>query len=213
VSRRFSALAALRDGLAQRFFPRPIDTADDLGRFVGQRAAYVAQTSLYGYLKTRMGTKYPRYFQDEAFAALIRSAAVRLFVSCAADLAVYASAACDDRLGAAERAALARFCFAAALRQGLAATDVAAVPADASESFAARVAGTDWDEAATGETAFAGSVADLVRVAPVTEEFKRLDRPIVRNSIRFEWRAVRAQLRSRLDPAAVAVDWRARRGT
>ena len=53
-------------------------------------------------------------------------------------------------------------------------------------------AATDWAAAAAGEAAFAGSAADLVRVAPVAEEFKALDRPIVRNSMRFRWREVRA---------------------
>ena len=43
----------------------------------------------------------------------------------------------------------------------------------------------------------------------MTEEFKTLDRPIVRNSIRFAWRDVRTELKRRLDPAAVCADWRA----
>jgi hypothetical protein len=205
--------AGLRDRLSERLFPPPLDTAEALGRFVGERAAYVAQTTLYGYLKTRMGMKFPRYFEDPGFAAEIRAASVRLFASCAADLAIHAAAVAGagGRLGAAEQAALARACFAAALGRALGEGDAAAVPAQSAEAFAARAWATDWAEAAIGEAAFAGSAADLARVAPVTEEFKRLDRPIVRNSIRFAWRDVRAELARRLDPAAVAGDWRARR--
>jgi hypothetical protein len=205
-----SGLGALLAGLSERLFPPPLDSVAALERFVGQRAALVAQTALYGYLKTRMGMKFPRYFQDAGFAALIRTASVKLFVSCAGDLAIHAAAAvgADGRLGGEERAALARRCFAAALGEALAAEDAAAVPPDATEALAARARATDWEAAASGEAAFAGSVADLVRVAPVAEEFKPLDRPIVRNSMRFRWREVRAELRRRLDADAVCADWR-----
>jgi hypothetical protein len=198
--------------LAQRLFPPPIDSAAALARFVGQRAAWVAQTALYGYLKTRMGTKFPRYFQDPGFAGLIRTASVELFVSCAGDLAIHAAAVAGagGRLGPDERAALARRCFAAALGEALAAEDAAAVPPGAAEAFAARARATDWQAAAAGEAAFAGSIAELVRVAPVAEEFKPLDRPIVRNSMRFRWREVRVELSRRLDAAAVCADWRRR---
>ena len=67
-------LGALLARLRDRMFPPPLDTVAALERFVGERAAFVAQTSLYGYLKTRMGMKFPRYFEDPGFAALIRTA-------------------------------------------------------------------------------------------------------------------------------------------
>jgi hypothetical protein len=208
-------ISGLIERISQRLFPPPLDTADALARFVGERASLVAQTTLYGYLKTRMGMKFPRYFQDAGFAALIRTASVKLFVSAAADLAIHAAAVTgsEGRLGTEERAALARRCFAAALGEALAAEDAAAVPPDAVEAFAARARATDWEAAAAGEAAFAGSIADLVRVAPVAEEFKPLDRPIVRNSMRFRWREVRVELRKRLDPAAVCADWRRQPGS
>jgi hypothetical protein len=197
-------------GLRERLFPQPLDSVAALDRFVGQRAAFVAQTSLYGYLKTRMGMKYPRYFEDPGFAGLIRAASVKLFVSAAADLAVHSAAVVgsDGRLDADELAALARHAFDAALRHALAAEDAAEVPLGATEAFAARLRGTDWDAAASGEAAFAGSTADVVRVAPVVDEFKALDRPIVRNSMRFRWREVRRELQRRLNPASVAAEWR-----
>ena len=71
---------------AGRLRARPIASVDDLSVFVGQRSSLVAQTTLYGYLKTRMGTKFVRYFEDEVFSAGIKEAAVRQFLSCASDL-------------------------------------------------------------------------------------------------------------------------------
>ena len=206
--------AALRDGLSERFFPHPIDGVERLARFVGQRSAYVAQTSLYGYLKTRMGTKFPVHFQDPAFAASIQAAAVRLFASCAADLTVHAVGG-GGRARARPRRRRRRWrahCYGRALGHGLENVEAGAVAAAAEAAFAARVDVTVWTSAARGEAAFAGSVEDLLRFAPVVEEFKDLDRPIVRNSIRFRWRDVRAQLARRLDAAAVGADWRARAG-
>ena len=210
---RFSTLARdVRGALSAKLFPEPIASADGLARFVGQRAAYVAQSTLYGYLKTRMGTKYPQYFEDDGFSVLIRTASVQLFASCAADLAIHAAAAAGSggRLTPVGMAGLARHCHATALRDALADGDTALVPAGSTEALDARAMATDWAAAAVGEAAFAGSAADLTRVAPVTDEFKSLDRPIVRNSIRFAWRDVRAQLARRLDPAAVSADWVAR---
>jgi hypothetical protein len=203
-----AALSGLRWAAVERLFPAPIVSVETLGRFVGQRSAYVAQTSLYGYLKTRMGTKFPQHFESQEFAASIKAAAVLQFISCSGDLTVFAvaEAAADGRLDRADAAALARRCFELSLQAGVAPDDAELVPRDAATAFAARAERTVW-ASARGEAAFAGSIDDLIRHAPVTEEFKALDRPIVRNSIRFRWRDVRDQLRRRMDAAAVCADW------
>ena len=57
--------------------------------------------------------------------------------------------------------ALAQRCFAAALRQALADGDAAALPPDGLLAFARRAEGADWAEAAAGEAAFRGSMAEL----------------------------------------------------
>lgn len=208
-----SNLSRLWGRLGAAWFPAPVASAEALARFVGERAAFVAQVSLYGYLRTRMGTQFPKYFEDPVFSREIRAGAVRLFVSCAADLSVHAAALTgnDGRLDAGQCAALARYCYSAALAQGLADVEPSGRPDGDPDGFAARAAGTIWGEAAIGEAAFQGSVGDVVRFAPVIDEFKRLDRGIVRNSIRFKWRDVREQLRGRLDAEAVCADWRTRR--
>ena len=152
-------LGTLLVRLRARMFPPPLDTVAALERFVGQRAAFVAQTSLYGYLKTRMGTKYPRYFEDpgllgadqDRLGAAVRELRRRSRVHAAA------AAGADGRLGADEQAALARHAFAAALRQALAAEDAASAPPDAEEGFAGRVRATVWAAAAAGEAAFAAA--------------------------------------------------------
>lgn len=195
--------------LAIRFDRSPIGTVESLTEFVRMRASYVAQTSLYGYLKTRMGTRYREYFEDDVFSTSIRTAAVKLFVSCLGDLTVYAVAVVDREHGldAAEAAALAKHCFRHGMQRGLADVPADMVPADALNEFVLRSAETHWLNAADATRAFAGSEQDIVRFAPVVDEFKALDREIVSNSIRFRWRDIREQLLKRIDAERICNDW------
>ncbi len=189
-----------------RFERHRLDTPELLVSFLCTRSSYVAQTSLYGYLKTRMGTSYRTYFEDDMFSASIRMAAIKLFLSCLADLTVFAAALCarDGPLPPSGAAALAQLCFQRAATQGLAEAGAGPVPADALERLTQRLQATDWEAAVDGRRAFAGSEADLVRFAPVIDEYKALDREIVTNSIRFRWHDVRDQLRRRLDAPTLA---------
>ncbi|MEK9721149.1 MAG: hypothetical protein VW257_08925 [Quisquiliibacterium sp.] len=198
---------------AERFDRGPLATVDDLVRFVDTRAAYVAQTSLYGYLKTRMGTDFQRHFEDEIFSGVIRASVVRVYAACLADLAVFtvATARAAGGMGNEECAALASHCYRAALAKGVSEPDQAHLPGDGCLSFDSRAHQLDWDHAAKGENAFLGSAASLIACAPVVPEFKKLDQEIVTNSIRFRWRDVREVGRRRIDGAAVAASWRERR--
>lgn len=198
--------------LSVRFDRSPIANVDAMAEFVQTRASFIAQTSLYGYLKTRMGTKFREHFQDDVFAASMRMSAIRVFASCLSDLTIYAVAlaAADDRLNEDEAAALARHCFETGLNNALEADDFQHLDDDVIAAFGRRAGETLWANAAVSDTAFAGSCDDLVRFAPVIDEYKALDREIVTNSIRFKWRDVRERLRKRLDAVSVSRDWLAR---
>lgn len=190
----------------------PVDTVEALSRFVSTRAAFMAQKTLYGYLKTRMGTRYPSMFEDDAFVASIDVAKLQVYVACLADLALFA--AWRTRQGAAQPLeaeacrALALGCF----RRGLAdnAAPGAAVaafsPAGAEADFERRLAFWDWDGGPEGADIFSESPAALVRWAPIAPELKQFDQEIVENSIKFKWREVRGDLDRRLDASAVAAE-------
>ena len=195
--------------IAERFDRSPVDSVAALTRFVHTRSAYIAQTSLYGYLKTRMGTSYRQYFEDETFSRSIRIASIRVFASCLADLTVFTTAIVRSggRLDDRAAAALAGRCFRDAIHACLDSGDEAHLPTDLFDRFDARLECADWSFMASGENAFAGSARDLVRYAPVVDEYREADREIVTNSIRFRWRDVREQARKRIDGAAVASDW------
>lgn len=186
----------------------PIDTPAALGRFLDSRASFVAQTSLYGYLRTRAGMRYPELFDDDAFIASINIAKWQLWLDCLADLAVHAG-------GRLARQAPRRLPDIAALMVAVVDEVLAraATPPDAGPEYAAhaasvrdRVHRTDWLRVGPEEAAFTASPAGLVRWAPVLDELKQLDEEIVRNSVRFRWQQVRRDLARHLDVAAVLKD-------
>ena len=213
LGRLFRLLPGPLGAIAIRFDRSPLDSADSLGEFARTRASYVAQTSLFGYLRTRMGTRYRVMFEDEIFSAAIRDASARVFGSCLSDLLVFAvaNAGADGRLDPLEKSEFVRECYADMLAHALADLDKPEILDEARQTLDTRLAAPDWTAAADAAVAFAGSERDLVRFAPVIDDFKELDGAIVMNSIRYRWRDIRRQLERRLDGPAVCTDWRARR--
>lgn len=195
----------LNFALSQRFRRARIASPDQLSEFLATRSAYIAQTSLYGYLKTRMGTQFRQFFEDDGFSRLIHRSAVGLYASCLSDLTVYSVALVGEETGlSAERArSLAKELYEAALYTGIESKDHYLLPADAIPRFQDRVDKTVWANASHWKHTFEGSADDLIDLAPVVDEFKELDREIVKNSIRFRWRDVREQLRKRILPAEI----------
>ena len=84
--------ASLRRQFAQGFRRRPEPVVDRAGfrRFLHTRSNYLAQYSLYGYLRTRTGVRFPELFNDDAFVRSINIAKWHVWLACLADLAVYA---------------------------------------------------------------------------------------------------------------------------
>ena len=187
----------------------PIATVDELIVFIHTRSVFVAQTTLYGYLKTRMGTRYRQYFEDETFSKSIREAAVKTAAGCVSDLSIFAVGLLsqEDLPAPLDLPVLASHCFREACEQAFSDTDREALAQGLQSNFDARSTLTDWAYASVGENAFSQSPEDLVRYAPVIEEYKDLDREIVANSIRFRWRGIREELRTRLAAEDVRRDW------
>jgi hypothetical protein len=178
---------------------------DEFVEFLHQRSAYIAQSMLFGYLRTRMGTSFPEFFQDERFAAGIAEARLRVFAACLGDLTIFgvALAGAEQRLDDATCARAAGRCFGMALERALDPRDRAKA-ADAPIAFANRTRSIAWDGAHEGEAAFTASPLALSDAAPVAEKHRRADREIVINSMRFHWREVRAELRRAMDREALA---------
>ena len=192
-------------GLGRDAAPEPIDTPEALARFLDKRASFVAQTSLYGYLRTRAGLRYPELFDDDPFIEAINIAKWHLWLDCLSDLAVYTGSRLAQQ-APRQTPRIARM-MAAVVDDVLA---QAGTPSEAGSEFPAhaarvreRVARTDWLAVGKDEAAFTESPAGLVRWAPVKDELKQLDEDIVRNSVRFRWQEVRRDFLLRLDTQAL----------
>ncbi len=198
--------------IAERFDRTPIDSVERLNLFARTRASYVAQTALFDYLKARMGTQFREYFMDDEFSRAIHDSSIRVFVSSLSDLTVHVVAVVSDpqRLQRPDSEAMARQCFDRGMLDGLADIDSRKIPTDARSGFDRRLHETDWPAAAAGEVAFALSPVDVVRYAPVIDQFKKLDRRIVATSVGHKWREVRRVFRDRAVPERIAADWRSR---
>ena len=194
----FSVLRDLFRGAREAMREDAIASDAAMVAFISTRAAHVAQTSLFGYLRTRMGTRQREIFQDDAFAQPMQIARQQMLMHCLSDLCVFAASLVEG-----DRASLARRWYrAAALAADADLPDE--VLQQALDRFEVRLAGTDWAVAAEREGAFTESPPGLVACAPVVEDLKELDSEIVQNSVRFRWTDVRRQLRARVEPGAFA---------
>ncbi|HEY5720620.1 MAG TPA: esterase [Gammaproteobacteria bacterium] len=184
---------------------QPIDDRVALARFLDTRASYIAQTSLYGYLRTRAGMRFPELFDDDPFVVSINIAKWHVWLACLSDLAVYTG-------GMLLRSGSAPAEVVGQLIRGLVEEILAAqgVPEGSDEQYPAhadrvraRVAGCDWTRVTDDDGPFSQSPAAVVRWAPIIDELKELDEGIVLNSVRFRWHEVRRDLRRNLDADGV----------
>ncbi|MCO5121522.1 MAG: hypothetical protein M9951_18060 [Burkholderiaceae bacterium] len=189
----------------------PIATEAQLRHFVSTRSAVIAQKTLYGYLRTRIGTRYPEAFREPDFVRSIDIAKLHLFAACLSDLAIHAvaHALVDRRVDDATRRTMAMACLRAGLDDNAGSFVEGFSPAEAQNAHELRVGGVDWGRAAAssaGFESFATSPAALVRWAPIAPELKRHDVEIVENSVRFAWHEVRVDLGRRLDAGAITAE-------
>ena len=187
----------------------PIDSVAALENFVATRSAYVAQKTLYGYVKTRMGTRYPAMFEDKNMVASLNIAKMYVFAACLSDLSIYAVATAVYGRSVPNDSSreLARRCYAAGLRDNSADAPAEFSAQDCIDQFDRRLSETDWQHGARQRENFSQSPAALVRWAPIVDKLKKLDSEIVENSVKFSWRDIREQFNNRLNAAAVAADW------
>lgn len=208
----------LRDfaaGLSVRRDKAPIDCVDRLDDFVATRSALVTQKKLYGYLQERMGISYPKMFADEKYAESIRIASMHIFAAALADMTVHAvaHAGAGGRLDVESHRRMAMSCYRKGIAANAAQLRDAHDPDAWNSAFEERIKETLWDNIAAGSSAFVESPKALVRWAPVSDEYRKLDRDIVENSIRFAWNEVLTDFRNRLDADKVVADWKAHAGS
>ncbi len=188
-------------GLGKNKTKARIEDADALAQFINTRASHVSQTSLYGYLRTRAGTRFPELFKNPDILISINIAKWHIWLACVSDLCIFIGQTMfqSGRVGPTEIESLMTTILDRILQQ-------TEIPAEAGEDFESaiekereRIGSCDWSLDRDDDTIFSQSPSALYYWSPIADELKERDEIIVRNSVRFRWIEIRRSVRQQLD--------------
>ena len=188
-------------GLGGQKSNSPIDSPEALAKFINSRASHVAQTSLYGYLKTRAGTRFPALFENPDILTSINIAKWQVWLACVSDLCVFTGLLIhqSNPLKTSEINPLMASVFDRIMKD-------TEIPSEAGEDIGAatekarqRINTCDWTQNREDDAIFSQSPEALYYWSPIADELKTRDEAIVRNSVRFRWIEVRRSARQLLD--------------
>jgi len=166
---------------------KSINSKEDLQNFVQERSAHVTQTTLYGYLKTRIGTRFPIMVEDEKFSNSINIAKWNIYVAAISDLTLYVFSYLVDKKNLKQNDAEKIFVniINKELKNGL----DEKIYENAKKEFISKVQSVNWQRFHS-ENPFKNSGLALYNWSPIADELKVLDKEIVLNSIKLKWNLV-----------------------
>jgi hypothetical protein len=188
-------------GIGRRRKPEVIIDQESLASFLSSRSSHVAQTSLYGYLRTRAGTRFPELFENPDILTSINIAKWHIWLACVSDLCVFIGQTMfqSGRVSPTEIESLMPSILDRILEQ-------TEIPAEAGEDFESaiekerqRISSIDWSLDRDDDTIFSRSPSALYYWSPIADELKQRAEIIVRNSVRFRWIEIRRSARQQLD--------------
>ena len=164
-----------------------ISSKEDLQNFVQERSAHVTQTTLYGYLKTRIGTRYAIMVEDEKFSESINIAKWNIYVTAISDLTFYVFSYLIDKKNLKKNDAEEIFLniINKELENGLDNN----IYENIKNEFILKSKNIDWHNYYQ-KNPFKDSGLALYKWSPIADELKVLDKEIVLNSIKLKWNLV-----------------------
>ena len=170
-----------------------ITSKKDLQNFVQERSAHVTQTTLYGYLKTRIGTRYVLMLDDEKYSESINIAKWNIYVEAISDLTLYVFSYLIDQKNLIQNDAKEVFIniITEELKNGL----DEKIFEKAKNNFNSRLVLINWNKFYL-EKPFKNSGLALYNWSPIADELKVLDKEIVLNSIKLKWNLVENELKN-----------------
>ena len=164
-----------------------ISSKEDLQNFVQERSAHVTQTTLYGYLKTRIGTRYAIMVEDEKFSESINIAKWNIYVTAISDLTFYVFSYLIDKKNLKINDAEEIFLniINKELDNGLDKN----IYENVKNEFILKSKNIDWHNYHQNNP-FKDSGLALYKWSPIADELKVLDKEIVLNSIKLKWNLV-----------------------
>ena len=163
---------------------KSINSKKDLQKFIQQRSAHVTQTTLYGYLKTRIGVKFTAMVEDDVFSKSINIAKWNIYMTAIADCSLYVFSYLIAEKNLKENDCKEIYLDIIENEKENGLTDE--IYQRAKQEFLNRYDKINFNKYYL-ENPFKESCLALYNWAPIADELKTLDKEIVLNSMRLKW--------------------------
>ena len=168
-----------------------INNESDLKNFIKEKSAFVTQSTLYGYLKTRMGLKQNLMFTDDIFVESVNKAKWNIFSEAVTDLTFFSISFLKNKYNI-------KNLETGKIYESILENEIAnGFPKEMCEKykikFKEKLNSFDIKEYSSNSP-FNNSCNALFHWAPIADELKELDKEVVINSIKNKWMLVVADL-------------------
>ena len=183
--------------LFKAFVPkRKLNNLDELENFIQTKSAWVTQVTLYGYLKTRMGTRYVLHFENDKFMSSVNLAKWNIYSVALQDLIFFIFSFLKINFNYKE-INKAEEIFLKVLDDEISNNMPLEIIEEAKNNFGRRLKNINWDTYCE-DLPFNLSALSLYKWAPIADDLKKLDRKIVLNSMILKWDVVKKEFKERV---------------
>ena len=183
--------------LFKAFIPKnKLRNLDELENFIQSKSAWVSQVTLYGYLKTRMGTRYVLHFDNDEFMSSVNLAKWNIYSVALQDLTFFTFSYLKVNFNYQD-IHKANEIFNKILDDEISNKMPLNIIDEARKSFDERLEKINWD-GYYQDLPFNHSALSLYKWAPIADELKILDRKIVLNSVILKWDIIKKEFRERI---------------
>jgi len=178
--------------LFKAFIPKKkIENLDELEKFIQTKSAWVAQVTLYNYLKTRMGTRYVLHFENDKFMSSVNLAKWNIYSVALQDLTFFTFSYLKVNFNYQDTDQ-AKEIFFKILDDETSNKMPLDIIDEAKNNFNERLQNINW-EIYYKDLPFNPSALSLYKWAPIADELKTLDRKIVLNSMILKWDIIKKE--------------------
>ena len=183
--------------LFKAFIPKKkISNLDELENFIQTKSAWVTKVTLYGYLKTRMGTRYVLHFENDKFMGSVNLAKWNMYSVALQDLTLFVFSFLKTNLNYQD-ISKAKEIFFKILDDETSNNMPLTIIDEAKKNFNERLQNLNWDNH-YDNLPFNSSALSLFKWAPIADELKNLDKKIVLNSVILKWDVVKKEFKERI---------------
>ena len=195
---KFSDFKVYLFGLFKAFIPKKkLKDLNDLEEFIQTKSAWVAQVTLYNYLKTRMGTRYVLHFENDEFMNSVNLAKWNIYAVSLQDLTFYVFSYLKIKFNYQDLEK-AHIIFNNILDDEISNGMPENIMEEAKKNFDERLKKINWDNQ-INDYPFNTSALSLYQWAPIADELKTLDRKIVLNSMILKWDIIKKEFDERIE--------------